>query len=128
MKDNGPSGQCAKVQNHNTHKLLFLWLPQFQTQIFPVPEVVCTNRRPYNVKWWDVWWNEVLKLGRKVQYECVRGYKKGSYLAQCTRNDWEPKPLCQGIVNVLSFSISVRKYSVFLISRSAITSKCKELL
>lgn len=104
---------------------------QFKTQIFAVPEVVCTNQREYNVRWWKVWWNQRLIMGDTVQYECANGYKSpdGSNLAKCTRDGWKPKPLCQGIVNMLGFFHSSQEVErLFLISRSAISSKCKELL
>lgn len=70
-------------------------------------EVICRNERERNVRSWEVWWNEVLKMGRTVKYTCQEGYKStdGSNLAKCTREGWKPDPLCQGIVNIVFLTL-----------------------
>uniref|UniRef100_H3D461 Sushi domain-containing protein n=1 Tax=Tetraodon nigroviridis TaxID=99883 RepID=H3D461_TETNG len=71
-----------------------------QWTIRPVcQEFFCSNQREYNVRWWNVWRNQQIRLGDTARYQCVTGYKSpdGSNVAKCTRNGWEPKPLCQEI-------------------------------
>lgn len=125
---------CKGTESQHRHGFVSM-IPEatmidLSSKLKSVPEVFCTNQRGYNVRWWNVWWNQRLRLGDTVEYECVSGYKSpdGSYLAKCTRDEWKPKPLCQGIVNVLVFSFPVRKESVFLISRSVISPKCRVIL
>lgn len=44
MTDNGPSGQCAKVQSHNTNTVLFLWFLNPWWQISVQNSNLCCSR------------------------------------------------------------------------------------
>lgn len=70
-------------------------------------EVTCRNQRDRNVRSWDAWRNEVLKMGREIRYACNRGYKStdDSNLAKCTREGWKPDPLCEGMVNIVFLTL-----------------------
>ncbi|XP_075944106.1 complement factor H-like [Anarhichas minor] len=62
-------------------------------------EVVCSNQRPQHVYRWSVSWQQRITLGDTATYSCGTGYKKtdGATLAKCTRDGWNPNPLCQAI-------------------------------
>ncbi|KAK9519682.1 hypothetical protein VZT92_022393 [Zoarces viviparus] len=62
-------------------------------------EVVCSNLRPQHVNHWSVAWRRQITLGKTATYSCVTGYKKtdGATVATCTRDGWNPNPLCQEI-------------------------------
>ncbi|XP_031725607.1 complement factor H-like [Anarrhichthys ocellatus] len=62
-------------------------------------EVVCSNQRPQHVYHWSVEWRQRMTLGETATYLCGTGYKKtdGATSAKCTRDGWNPNPLCQEI-------------------------------
>ncbi|KAM6938259.1 complement factor H-related protein 4-like [Lycodopsis pacificus] len=72
-------------------------------------EVVCSNQRPQHVYHWSVALRQRITLGETATYSCRTGYKKtdGASLAKCTRDGWNPDPLCQAITcNSQSFEES----------------------
>ncbi|XP_031725514.1 complement factor H-like [Anarrhichthys ocellatus] len=68
-------------------------------------EVVCSNQRPQHVYHWSVEWRQRMTLGETATYLCGTGYKKtdGATSAKCTRDGWNPNPLCQVIHNFIDF-------------------------
>ncbi|KAK5869526.1 hypothetical protein PBY51_024235 [Eleginops maclovinus] len=59
-------------------------------------EVTCSKRGVPDVTSWNSWM-ETFKLGETEGYRCKRGYKSkdGTNRAKCTRDGWQPNPLCQ---------------------------------
>uniref|UniRef100_A0A669DPL8 Complement factor H n=1 Tax=Oreochromis niloticus TaxID=8128 RepID=A0A669DPL8_ORENI len=63
-------------------------------------EVTCSRPEDGLLSYWEVSWRwESKKLGDTVRYTCRSGYKRkdGVTQATCTRDGWEPNPLCQEI-------------------------------
>ncbi|CAI5637020.1 unnamed protein product [Oreochromis niloticus] len=63
-------------------------------------EVTCSRPQDGLLSSWEVSWRwESKKLGDTVRYTCISGYKRkdGVTQATCTRDGWEPNPLCQAI-------------------------------
>ncbi|XP_025755204.1 complement factor H isoform X2 [Oreochromis niloticus] len=63
-------------------------------------EVACSRPHDRLLSYWEVSWRwESKKLGDTVRYTCRSGYKRkdGVTQATCTRDGWEPNPLCQEI-------------------------------
>ncbi|KAL3976798.1 hypothetical protein ACER0C_020287 [Sarotherodon galilaeus] len=63
-------------------------------------EVTCSRPQDRLLSYWEVSWRgESKKLGDTVRYTCRSGYKRkdGVTRATCTRDGWEPNPLCQEI-------------------------------
>ncbi|XP_063356779.1 complement factor H [Pelmatolapia mariae] len=62
-------------------------------------EVTCIHPQDRRLSSWDSWRWETKKLGDTVRYACRSGYKRkdGVTQATCTRDGWEPNPLCQEI-------------------------------
>ncbi|XP_039457419.1 complement factor H-related protein 4-like isoform X2 [Oreochromis aureus] len=63
-------------------------------------EVTCSRPHDRLLSYWEVSWHwEAKKLGDTVRYTCRSGYKRkdGVTQATCTRDGWEPNPLCQEI-------------------------------
>uniref|UniRef100_A0A3P9CIW8 Complement factor H n=1 Tax=Maylandia zebra TaxID=106582 RepID=A0A3P9CIW8_9CICH len=50
-------------------------------------------------RWEASWRDETKKLGDTVRYTCISGYKRKDSVTQatCTRDGWEPNPLCEGM-------------------------------
>ncbi|XP_030582913.1 complement factor H-related protein 2-like isoform X2 [Archocentrus centrarchus] len=71
-----------------------------QWTIRPVcQEVACSRPRDrYLLHWGDSWFQQK-KLGDTVRYGCRSGYRRTDRAtrATCTRDGWEPNPLCQEI-------------------------------
>ncbi|KAL7396850.1 hypothetical protein ABVT39_012608 [Epinephelus coioides] len=67
-------------------------------------EVRCSNQRPRHVYSWQVYWGQRIGLGDTVIYWCRSGYRRtgGATWATCTRDGWNPDPLCQATVNCAS--------------------------
>ncbi|XP_039902236.1 complement factor H-like isoform X4 [Simochromis diagramma] len=72
-----------------------------QWSVRPVcQEVTCIRPQDRLLSYWEASWRgETKKLGDTVRYTCRSGYKRkdGVTRATCTRDGWEPNPLCQEI-------------------------------
>ncbi|XP_030582910.1 complement factor H-like isoform X2 [Archocentrus centrarchus] len=76
-----------------------------QWTIRPVcQEVACSRPRDTYLSYWsDSWSWQPKKLADTVRYRCRSGYRStdGATWATCTRDGWEPNPLCQEIKCVM---------------------------
>ncbi|XP_030583027.1 complement factor H-like [Archocentrus centrarchus] len=69
-----------------------------QWTVAPVcQEVTCSRPRERYISYSSGW--QQIKLGDSVWYRCATGYRStgGATWATCTRDGWEPHPLCQEI-------------------------------
>uniref|UniRef100_A0A3P9CI19 Complement factor H n=1 Tax=Maylandia zebra TaxID=106582 RepID=A0A3P9CI19_9CICH len=72
-----------------------------QWSVRPVcQEVTCIRPQDRLLSRWEASWrDETKKLGDTVRYTCISGYKRKDSVTQatCTRDGWEPNPLCEEI-------------------------------
>uniref|UniRef100_A0A3P9CI13 Complement factor H n=1 Tax=Maylandia zebra TaxID=106582 RepID=A0A3P9CI13_9CICH len=73
-----------------------------QWSVRPVcQEVTCIRPQDRLLSRWEASWrDETKKLGDTVRYTCISGYKRKDSVTQatCTRDGWEPNPLCEGMI------------------------------
>uniref|UniRef100_A0A3Q4I199 Sushi domain-containing protein n=1 Tax=Neolamprologus brichardi TaxID=32507 RepID=A0A3Q4I199_NEOBR len=88
-----------------------------QWSVRPVcQEVTCSRPQDRPLSYWERSWpDETKKLGDTVWYTCRSGYKKKDDVtrATCTRDGWEPNPLCQAITGCPTTSFD-RRLKVWL--------------
>ncbi|XP_034002037.1 complement factor H-like [Trematomus bernacchii] len=63
-------------------------------------EVTCSKQGVPHVSSWDSRWQQTFKSGETTRYGCETGYRRkdGASRATCTRDGWQPNPLCEEII------------------------------
>ncbi|XP_024655700.2 complement factor H-related protein 1 [Maylandia zebra] len=83
---------------HAITKILFLCICSLTS--VKSQEVTCIRPQDRLLSRWEASWrDETKKLGDTVRYTCISGYRRkdGVTRATCTRDGWEPNPLCEEI-------------------------------
>ncbi|XP_034002044.1 complement factor H-like [Trematomus bernacchii] len=63
-------------------------------------EVTCSKQGVPHVSSWDSRRQQTFKSGETTRYGCETGYRRkdGASRATCTRDGWQPNPLCEEII------------------------------
>uniref|UniRef100_A0A3Q3BQU6 Sushi domain-containing protein n=1 Tax=Haplochromis burtoni TaxID=8153 RepID=A0A3Q3BQU6_HAPBU len=94
--------------------------------------VTCIRPQDRLLSHWEASWrDETKKLGDTVRYTCISGYKRkdGVTRATCTRDGWEPNPLCEGMVNPppkVENAFITTRYRKQYPSGSEVTYQCRD--